>query len=246
MKKLPQQFISHLRSYRTFNFMFFTFLLLITSLVIYSFSNRIYAEDLLEKAFEPAMSNETVVNLWAGKNAVGNEVLRQWVGVQEDLWFGCFVNGQKIDGTELKTEICESKYNWTFVPLGWSRQGLEVYVDECHLPAWGTQVIQDVEKKPFCQDVLWGSRKVPLITTEAPLIVRIAKFLLRITMVLAVTMVIYNGIMWIIESSRWAEIKDAKKNITLIVVGILIALMSLWIINLISSLTVSSLGGTPQ
>lgn len=46
-------------------------------------------------------------------------------------------------------------------------------------------------------------------------------------MVLAVTMVIFNGIMWIIESAKGAEVKDAKKNITLIVVGILIALMSL-------------------
>jgi len=40
-------------------------------------------------------------------------------------------------------------------------------------------------------------------------------------------MVIFNGIMWIIESSKGAEVKDAKKNITLIIAGILIALMSL-------------------
>jgi amino acid transporter len=55
-------------------------------------------------------------------------------------------------------------------------------------------------------------------------------------------MVIFNGIMWIIESSKWSEVKDAKKNITLIIMGIIISLMSLGIINLISSLTVSSLG----
>jgi hypothetical protein len=36
-----------------------------------------YAADLLEQAFEPSMTNETIVNLGAGKNAVGNEVLRQ-------------------------------------------------------------------------------------------------------------------------------------------------------------------------
>lgn len=64
---------------------------------------------------------------------------------------------------------------------------------------------------------------------------------MRITMVLSVTMVIFNWIMWIIESAKWAEVKDAKKNIVLIVVGIIIALMSLSIINLITSLTVSSL-----
>jgi hypothetical protein len=97
-------------------------------------------------------------------------------------------------------------------------------------------------KEDFCQEVLWGDYYVDVVQKEAPLIVRFAKFLLRITMILSVTMVIYNGIMWIIESSKWAEVKDAKKNISLIVVGILISLMSLGIINLISSITVSSLG----
>lgn len=63
MKKIHRQFISHLRSYRMFHFMFFTFVLLITSIVIHSVSNKIYAEDLLEQAFKPAMSNETIINL---------------------------------------------------------------------------------------------------------------------------------------------------------------------------------------
>jgi hypothetical protein len=77
MKRLPNQFITHLRSYRMFHFMFFTFVLLITSLTIHIFSNKIYADDLLEQAFKPAMTNETIINLGAGKNAVGNEILRQ-------------------------------------------------------------------------------------------------------------------------------------------------------------------------
>ena len=168
MKKITTHFIHHLRSYRTFHFMFFTFILLITSIIIYIFNNKIYAQDLLESSFQPAMVNDTIVNLWNGKNAIGNEVFRPWINITLGGW--------------------------------------------------------------------------PIVSSSTPLIVRITKFLLRITMVLAVTMVIFNGIMWIIESSKWAEVKDAKKNITLIIVGILIALMSLGIINLISSITVSSLG----
>lgn len=65
--------------------MFFSFLLLITSFTIYFASNRLYAEnvqkDLLEQAFAPAMSNETIINLGQGKTAVGNEVLREGVNV---------------------------------------------------------------------------------------------------------------------------------------------------------------------
>jgi len=168
MRKFHTYFIKHLRSYRTFHFMFFTFFLLITSMFIYLLGDKIYAAsqpDLLQQAFEPAFQADTIINLWNTKTAVGNEILK-----------------------------------WSII-----------------IDAWG-------------------------ITQEAPLIVRITKFLLRITMVLSVTMVIFNGVMWIIESSKWAEVKDAKKNIILIIVWIFIALMSLWIINLISSITVSSLG----
>lgn len=210
MKFFHTHFVHHLRSYRTFHFMFFTFILLVISIVIYIFSDKIYAQDLLEQAFQPAMTNETIINLWAGKNAVGNEILRQWVGVSDNLWIWCMINWQHISNSDLQNQMTTAWYWWTTTD--------------------------------FCQLILWGDNDVPVLTTEAPLIVRIAKFLLRITMVLAVTMVIFNGIMWIIESSKWAEVKDAKKNITLIIVGILIALMSLGIINLISSITVSSLG----
>ncbi len=181
--------------------------------MIYTFTDTTYAQDLLEQAFQPAMTNETIINLWAGKNAVGNEILRQWVGVNISLWEGCMVNWQLISKNDINIQLTTSQYT----------------AGDDHV---------------FCTQVLGGVWNAAVITTttEAPLIVRIAKFLLRITIVLSVTMIIFNGIMWIIESSKWAEVKDAKKNITLIVVGILIALMSLSIINLISSVTVSSLG----
>ena len=192
--------------------MFFTFILLLISLVIYSFSNKSYAatqKDLLEQAFEPAIEQQTIIDLGAGKNEVGNEVLREWTNVQDNFGQGCFVHNQRILPVDLTAQKNALWYTW-----------------------WETD---------FCQQILGGDWDTTMLQTEAPLIVRIAKFLLRITMVLAVTMVIFNGIMWIIESSKWAEVKDAQKNITLIVVGILIALMSLGIINLISSFTISSL-----
>jgi len=212
MKKLHHHFIHHVRSYRTFHFMFFTFVLLITSLVLHLFSNKIYAKDLLEKAFEPAMTNETIINLGAGKNAVGNEILKEWVSVQDNLGRGCFVNGEHIPDNTLTSQKNAVGYTGN--------------------------------SQNFCTQVLGGEYNISAVTTEAPLIVRISKFLLRITMVLAVTMVIFNGVMWIIESSKGAEVKDAKKNIILVVVGLFIALMSLSIINLISSITISSLWWT--
>ncbi|MEI7563643.1 MAG: hypothetical protein WCJ39_08690 [bacterium] len=49
------------------------------------------------------------------------------------------------------------------------------------------------------------------------MIVRIAKRLLRITIVLSITMIIYNGIMYIVESAKGGEVKNATKNIGLII-----------------------------
>jgi hypothetical protein len=43
--------------------MFFAFVLLITSVIISFFGDKIYAGDLLEEAFKPAMSHETIINL---------------------------------------------------------------------------------------------------------------------------------------------------------------------------------------
>lgn len=213
MKWNNNQFIEHLRWYRTFYFLFFTFILFVTSLLIYSFGNKIYAGDLLEEAFKPAMTHETIIDIWKTKNAVGNEVLREWVMVDVDLGSGCDVNGNKISLKKIKEQKEAAWYGETEIK--------------------------------FCENILWWTRKEHLIevgiSSEAPLIVRLAKFLLRITMVLAITMVIFNGIMWIIEFAKWAEVKDAKQNIVLIIVGILIALMSLGIINLITSITLSSL-----
>ena len=105
MKRLHHHFIHHLRSYRTFHFMFFTFVLLLTSMMIYFLGNRSYAaEDLLEQAFKPAMQQETVINLGAGKNAVGNEVLREGVIINSVANRACFVNNQRLSDNELEVQ----------------------------------------------------------------------------------------------------------------------------------------------
>ena len=77
--------------------------------------------------------------------------------------------------------------------------------------------------------------------TRPPLIVRIAKFLLRMTVVLSVTMILYNGVYYIIEASKGWDVKEASNNLIYVVVGVLLALFSLAIINLISSISISSL-----
>lgn len=68
-------------------------------------------------------------------------------------------------------------------------------------------------------------------------IVRITRFLLILTITLAVTMILYNWMIYIIETWQWKEWKSLVKNVVLIVVWILVALFSVVIITLIQSTT---------
>ncbi len=58
----------------------------------------------MEQAFQPAFTNETIINLWAGKNAVGNEILREWVGWEVSFGAGCDINGQKVSEGDITTQ----------------------------------------------------------------------------------------------------------------------------------------------
>ncbi len=181
-------------------------------LILFCFLNiylEIHAEDLLEQAFYPAKTYETVTNLWNTKNAVWNEVFVASVQSQDSLWYGCFVNGVRISWTEVNAQ----------------KQSV-------NSPLW---------ENDFCEQVLGGDVNVPAFTQQEPLIIRITKWLLRITIVLSITMVIYNGVAYIVEAAKGGEVKDATKNIMLIVGGVLLSLFSLVIINLLRSLTLSSL-----
>ncbi|MCX6823148.1 MAG: hypothetical protein NTX91_04120, partial [candidate division SR1 bacterium] len=174
-----------------------------------------HAEDLLQQAFSVAQSQETVIDLGNTTNAVGNEILRQGTNINVSLLQGCVIGGKKTLLNAVKQQMQSVNYT----------AGNEA---------------------TFCTQVLggtWDDQTInaPTTTTQAPLIVRIAKRLLRITIILSITMIIYNGIMYIVESAKGGEVKDATKNIGLIIGGILVALLSLGIINLISSITISTI-----
>lgn len=78
-----------------------------------------------------------------------------------------------------------------------------------------------------------------VINNEASVIVRVTRLLLILTISLSVTMILYNGMVYIIETWQGKEWKNLAKNVILIVVWILVALFSVVIINLIQSTTVT-------
>lgn len=161
--------------------------------------NKAFGQDLMEQAFKPAMSYDTVVNLWNTKNAVWNTILRESVSVEmnENMWRWCFVNDQYVNVDENKC----------------------------------TELGGD-----------WNVRAID-ISAKAPLIVRIAKFLLRMTIVLSITMVIFNAVKYMFEvlSGKDRNSTESKKNLVFVAVWVVVALMSVSIINLVISVPKSSI-----
>lgn len=176
-------------------------------------SNIFAARDIMDVMFQPAKWYEKIIDLGSTKNAVGNNVFKEAikVWVNENGWFWCFVNWQLIWSNDLEKQISDVWYKW--------------------------------DKDTFCEEILWWDVDISFFGAQkqAPLIVRITKFLLRITIVLAITMVLYNGIFWVIESAKWGDVKDAKNNIIYIIWWVLLALSSVALINIVSSITLSSL-----
>jgi len=75
------------------------------------------------------------------------------------------------------------------------------------------------------------------------LLVQFSKFLLRLTIILSITMIIYNGVMYVIKASKGENPKEIYSNILYIVLGILLGLSSVVIIRLISSIWQTTLTG---
>ena len=81
------------------------------------------------------------------------------------------------------------------------------------------------------------------INTEEPLIVRIVKFILKMTVVLSVTMVIFYGVKFMVQVIKWSDLKSAsaKNDIINLIIWLLIALFSITAVELIVSIPKSSM-----
>lgn len=80
-------------------------------------------------------------------------------------------------------------------------------------------------------------------TTQAPLYVRITQFLLRITVLLSVTMILYNGVLYVASAGDAGKASAARKAIVNVIIGLIIAFISLSIVYLAQSITLGTLPG---
>lgn len=81
----------------------------------------------------------------------------------------------------------------------------------------------------------------PLLQQEDPLLVKVIKRLLRMMAIIGVSMGIYVGITYILGQGDEAKEREARINLVKIAVGVIIALSAIVIVNLIQSITKSSI-----
>ena len=79
------------------------------------------------------------------------------------------------------------------------------------------------------------------VSSREPLLVRWTKYLLRLTIVISVTMIIYNGIQFIVAAGDEGKISDGRDKLIDVAIGIVLALSSVGLIYLVQSLTKSTI-----
>ena len=153
-------------------------------------------------------------------------VLEIWGREYKSVWRELLQQGGEFQAGEIRSQVCldPETNSLLYVYQSWQKLLIKNESD-CTLAWW-------IWRRDFVNAVV-----------KPPLIVRITKLLLRITMVLAITMVIFNSVKLMIEVLSWkVELKSsgAKKNLVNIILWVLIALFSVTIINLIISIPKSS------
>jgi hypothetical protein len=131
-----------------------------------------------------------------------------FITVFSALFFWCLSNA-----SDLLWQLVEPSYDWETI--------IKIWKDVDHV--WASMIEWSTEVS------LSGVKNWPSI------IVKITRILLSFVVALSITMILYNWMIYIIQTWQWKDSKDLTKNIAYIVVWILVAIFSVVIINLIQS-----------
>lgn len=202
--------------------LFFLMILCVTSIS----SDAVFASDLLDRAFQPSRDMQQVINIGLNKNAVGNEVFRGSTSSDGSLGItnACYKPIPATDEADCKVKK-------------WNR---EKEPKKCYaVPGI------DGATKDTCTDLGgdWTMITFVSLTKNPPLLVRITKTLLRLTIGISITMLMYIGVQTIIAWMSGWSITDKMKELANVIIGLLLALSAVGIVFLIQSIAMHSLAG---
>ena len=200
-------------------------LFLLTIVCVMSISSdMVFAADLLDRAFQPSRDLQHVINIGLNKNAVGNEVFRGSTSTDASLGItkACY---RVIPSTG--QDDCKAKK--------WNREE----------KLWKCYATPSIpwSNKDNCASMggEWEAVAFVSLTKNAPWIVRITRTLLRITIALSITMIMYIGVQTVIAWLSGGSIGDKIKELTNVILWLLLALSAVGIVYLIQAIAMNSL-----
>lgn len=124
---------------------------------------------------------------------------------------------------------------WLLFFFGWVTNATDDLLWQIVEPSYNNKTIMTLGRNV---NTVWNEIfKWTTIWKKSPsVVIKITRFLLILTITLSVTMILYNGMIYIIQTWQGKESKDLTKNIVYIVIWILVALFSVVIITLIQSI----------
>lgn len=145
-------------------------------------------------------------------------------GIITMCWFA-FISNQTNAQDLLESSFWKAKTFDYVVNIGNNRQSV------------GGGVLKDW----YRGNVSFKGRKIKTSwSKDDPIIIRVSKWLLEIVVILWVPMLIYGGIRYIVAAwDEWAQ-KSARTLMFNVVIGIIIALSSLALVTLVSTLFIDS------
>lgn len=176
------------------------------------------AGDLMDTVFQPSREQDSVINIGRNKTAVWNEIFRESWDVQISAGFrpGCFETK-----TLSSSECTGSTYK---------RDGATCYV----IP-YKKEAQYEADCKDLGSSYAWVNLAYAKAPTSEPLIVRISKVLLRLTIAVSVLMMILVWVKVLYSTMQWTPLKEAVSEVQYILWWIALALWSVIIITLIES-----------
>lgn len=134
---------------------------------------------------------------------------------------------------------------WNTIFVWWQEVNVEVWLKDgvCVKDDKVIEVAGDdfEAKKTNCVALWWTHSKINLTANKkSPWIVRAVQILLRFLIIVSITMVIFNGIRYILAAGNADQAWTARKNLLSLGVWIILALSSISLIYLIQSFTNTS------
>lgn len=195
------------------NFVLWLFAFLIVPLFVWGFSFSKAADDLLWIITQPAYDYDIII-WWLWENV-------------DTVWKRFFKWSTEIAGgvsVFMKSPVKDA--NGNMVCRWWACSA------DC---VTQTSTNQRLCQRQWKMQSWLGVSAWVGIGSKPSTIVRITRMLLVVVIALSVTMILYNWMMYIVETWQWKDWKSLK-NIAYIVAGILIALFSVIIIRIIESI----------